>query len=380
MNLAELLLFTKEAGGSDLVVAAGAPAAIRVRGEMRRVSGGDGREAPPLGAEQVRALIYGLLTEEQRKRLELDHELDLGMAIGADARFRANVFFQEHGLGAVFRVVPTVVPAADALGLPAIVRRIAELKRGLVLVTGPTGSGKSTTLAAIVDLINQTRRAHILTIEDPIEFLHAPKLSIINQRAVGPHTRSFAAALRSALREAPDVIMVGELRDHETVSLALKAAETGHLVLGTLHTSSAPKTVERILGVFPADEQAQARTSLAESLQAVIAQLLLPRRGGGRVAAFEVMVATLAVRAMIREGKTHELLSAIQTGAQHGMQSLEQALSRLVVEGKVDKDVSTTELDAIGLAREGGARGQPAPNGVAAGRPGEARSPRYRYT
>lgn len=389
MDLTELLLFAKEAGGSDLVLSAGSVGAVRVRGTMRRLSGPDGGEAPVLSAETVRTLVYGLLSDEQKKRLELDQELDFGMSLGSGARFRANVFFQEHGLGAVFRVVPAELPSVERLALPPIVSRIAELKRGLVLVTGPTGCGKSTTLAAILDLINTHRRAHLVTIEDPIEFLHASKQSVVNQRSVGPHTKSFANALRSALREAPDVIMVGELRDPETIALALTAAETGHLVLGTLHTSSAPKSVERIIGVFPPEEQARARVALAESLQAIIAQVLLPRRTGGRIAALEVLVATMAVRAMIRDGKTHELMTAIQTGAQHGMQCFDQALARLVATGAIDKDVATNELAAFGLAREGAPEHGPRPHGpvaheqpvgVSPGRPGEARSPRYRYT
>ncbi len=388
MDLSNLLIFAKEAGGSDLVLSAGSPAMVRVRGEMRKLSQKDGSDVPVLLVEELRGMIYGLLTGEQKKRLELDRDIDFVMSL-YDSRFRANVFYQERGLGAVFRVISTEIPRWDQLGLPEVVHRVSELKRGLVLFTGPTGCGKSTTLAAILDLINSTRRGHIITIEDPIEFVHTSKLCVVNHRAVGTHTQSFAAALRSALRESPDVIMVGEMRDLETISLALTAAETGHLVLGTLHTSSAPKTIYRIIGAFPADEQAQVRMALAESLQAVIAQLLLPKRPSGRVAALEILVATTGVRAMIRDGKTHELASAIQTGAQHGMQSLEQALTKLMVAGLVDKEVATRELTAVGLARTatptpllGAAPRSPIVSPekpVAPGKPGEAVNPKYRY-
>jgi twitching motility protein PilT len=425
MDVSTLLLFTKDAGGSDLHLSAGAPPMVRLHGEMRKLVFPDGGESPALGAAEIRAMVYEVLTDAQKNRLETDRELDFGLSIGASGRFRANVFFQDRGLGAVFRVIPATIKTCDDLGLPAVVKSFAELEKGLVLVTGPTGSGKSTTLAAIIDLINSTRRGHIMTIEDPIEFVHTPKLCMVNQREVGRDTRAFANALKSALREDPDVIMVGEMRDLETIALAITAAETGHLVFGTLHTASAAKTVDRVINVFPSNEQATIRAMFAESIQAVVAQMLLPRKDGrGRVAAQEILVATSGVRAMIRDGKTHQILSAIQTGAKHGMQSLEQALTKLTLAGAIDKTVAARTLAAVGLAREdeferqgtiaaaparaeavsavprierGAALAQtdrflPAQpgrsivspktpeEGPPAGKPGEARNPKYRYT
>jgi twitching motility protein PilT len=277
----------------------------------------------------------------------------LSLTIGKDTRFRGNVFFQDRGLSAVFRVIPTQIKTCEELGLPPVIKGLADLEKGLILCTGPTGSGKSTTLAALVDHINANRRGHILTIEDPIEFVHKPKSCMVNQREVGPNTHSFAKALRSALREDPDVILVGEMRDLETISLAITAAETGHLVFGTLHTSSAAKTVDRIINVFPAGEQGQIRAMLADSLQAVIAQVLVPKRGGkGRVAAQEILVASTGVRALIREGKNYQIPSAIQTGGKYGMQSLEQSLSKLSLNGSIDPSEAERQLSALGLSRE----------------------------
>jgi len=352
VDITTLLLFTKQAGGSDLHLSAGAPPMVRIHGEMRKLTLGDGGEAAAFSADEVRTMIYEALTDQQKNRLEADKELDFALSIGTVARFRGNIFFQDRGVGAVFRVVPTQIKTCEELMVPEAVKRFADIEKGLVLCTGPTGSGKSTLLAALVDRINTSRRGHIITIEDPIEFVHPPKLSMVNQREVGKHTKAFSNALRSSLREDPDVILVGEMRDLETIALAITAAETGHLVLGTLHTASAPKTVDRIINVFPANEQGQIRAMLAESIQGVVAQILLPRRGGGRVAAQEILVATTAVRALIREGKTHQLLSTIQTGQKFGMQSLEQSLTRLQAEGLIDRDTAEHHLASIGLARE----------------------------
>ncbi len=353
MDLATLLLFTQQVGGSDLHLSAGAPIMVRERGEMRKLAGPDGRELEPRNADELRDMVYALLTEDQRKTLEIEKELDLAMSLGSGkARFRANVFFQDRGIGAVFRVIPTRIPSCEELGLPQVVRSFATLRNGLVLATGPSGTGKSTTLAALVDLVNSTRRGHVITIEEPIEFLHEPKLCMVNQRAVGLHTRSFANALRSALRENPDVIMVGELRDLETIALAITAAETGHLVLATLHTPNAAKTVDRVINVFPSNEQAQIRAMLADALQAVVAQVLLPRADGrGLVAAQEILVATSAVRAMVRDGKTHEIPTAIQTGAANGMQSFEQCLERLAQERLVERSVAEKFLVTLEASR-----------------------------
>lgn len=343
VDLSTLLLFTKNAGGSDLHLSGGAPPMVRVHGEMQRLELAGLPAGTPLDARLVEQMIYSVLTEAQQKRLETEHELDFSLTLGA-ARFRGNVMVQLRGLAGVFRVIPTEIKGFEALGLPAAVRTLAQREKGLVLVTGPTGSGKSTTLAAMVDWINANRDGHIITIEDPVEFVHTPKRCMVNQREVGSSTFSFANALRSALREDPDVILVGELRDLETISLAVTAAETGHLVFGTLHTMSATKTVDRLLNVFPAGEQGQIRAMLAESLQGVISQLLLPKSGGGRVAAHEILISTSAVRAMIRDGKTHQLPNVIQTGARLGMQSLEQALTRLAGQGVVDAKLVASVL------------------------------------
>ncbi len=348
LDLASLLLYTKQVGGSDLHVSAGAPVMVRVHGEMRRLEAAEGGPPVSTAPEDVRELVFALLTEEQRKALELQRELDLSVSVGARARYRANVFFQERGVGAVFRVIPTRVQTCEELDLPRAVRELADLRDGLALFVGASGTGKSTTMAALVDRINTTRRGHVITIEDPIEFVHEPRLCMVSQRAVGQHTLSFAGALRGALRENPDVILVGEMRDHETIALAIKAAETGHLVLATLHTPNAAKTAERIINVFPPAEQGQVRALLADTLRAVVAQQLLPRGDGrGRVAVHEVLLATTAVRAMIRDGKSHELQSALQTGAQQGMQTFEQAIERLAQGAVIDRDVAARALAAL---------------------------------
>ena len=335
MDISELLLFAQKQGASDLHLSSGEPPRIRVHGEMLPV------KVPPLDKKEVHAMIYDILNDRQRKIFEETHDIDFSMELGNIARFRVNVFVQHRGDAAVFRTIPSEVLSFDKLGLPATMRALANLEKGIVLVTGPTGSGKSTTLAAIIDLINEERHGHILTIEDPIEFVHKSKNCLISQREVGPHTHSFANALRGALREDPDIILVGEMRDLETISLALTAAETGHLVFGTLHTSSAPKTVDRIVDVFPAGEQAQIRAMFAESCRAVISQALLRKKDlKGRVAALEIMIGTPAVRNLIREGKVAQLPSALQTGQKWGMQTLDQHLKDLVLKGIVDKEVA----------------------------------------
>jgi twitching motility protein PilT len=332
MDIAELLIYTVESKASDLHLTVGLPPAVRVHGDIEPT------DKPPLTREQTHDLVYQIMNDRQRARFEETHELDFSLDYGASGRFRVNAFMGHRGVGAVLRVIPSEIKSAEELGMPAVVGKLAELERGLVLVTGPTGSGKSTTLAALIDQINRSRRGHILTIEDPIEFVHPHKYCVVNQREVGPHTHSFANAIRAALREDPDVILVGEMRDLETIGLAVSAAETGHLVFGTLHTSSAAQTVDRIIDVFPAHQQAQIRAQLSESLRGVVAQTLLRTANGkGRAAAVEVMVATPAVRNLIREGKTFQLPSVIQTGVKEGMQTIEQSLSELVMSGRVTK-------------------------------------------
>ncbi|MRD72186.1 type IV pilus twitching motility protein PilT [Rhodocyclus tenuis] len=325
MEISELLAFGVKNAASDLHLSAGMPPMIRVHGDVRRIN------LPAMSHQDVHALVYDIMNDAQRKQYEATLECDFSFAIPGLARFRVNAFVQQRGAGAVFRTIPVTVQSLEELGCPRIFADIAESPRGLVLVTGPTGSGKSTTLAAMVDHVNEKAFGHILTVEDPIEFVHEPKKCLINQREVGPHTQSFSNALRSALREDPDVILVGEMRDLETIRLALSAAETGHLVFGTLHTSSAAKTVDRIVDVFPAAEKEMVRTMLSESLRAVIAQTLLKtREGDGRVAAHEIMITTPAIRNLIRENKTAQMYSAIQTGQQFGMQTLDQSLLDLV--------------------------------------------------
>jgi twitching motility protein PilT len=343
-TLSTLLLVTKKVGASDLHLSAGAPVMIRVSGEMKKLPLPGQAPDTAMSAEEIKRMIYSVLTEAQQQKLEETHELDFSMAIGDQARFRGNVMFQLRGLAGVFRVIPTEIKGFDELKLPAAVRQLAQKEKGLVLVTGPTGSGKSTTLAAMVDWINTNRDGHIITIEDPIEFVHQPKRCMINQREVGSGTYSFANALRSSLREDPDVILVGELRDLETIALAITAAETGHLVFGTLHTMSAPKTIDRLINVFPAGEQAQIRAMLAESLSGVVAQMLLAKIGGGRVAAHEILISTHGVRSMIREGKTHMIPNAIQTGGKLGMQSLENELNRLAETGVIEANDAASAL------------------------------------
>ncbi len=336
MDITDLLILAKERNASDLHLTVGTPPQLRLRGELQSVEG-----FPPLTREALHDMIYEVLADSQKARFEEQWDLDFSIEVQNLGRFRVNVFRQRRGEGAVFRVIPSKIAPLEALGLPPILKELAMRDRGLLLVTGPTGSGKSTTLAAMLDVINDQRAAHIITLEDPIEYVHEHKKCIVNQREIGQNAKSFAGALRAALREDPDVILVGEMRDLETISMALTAAETGHLVLATLHTSSAAQTVNRIIDVFPSDQQAQVRVQLAESLIGVVAQLLLPSADGkGRVPAVEVLVATPAVRNLIRETKVHQIPSAIQTGAKDGMQSLDQHLRELVKKGRITPEVA----------------------------------------
>ena len=331
VDLAELINTLLRTGASDLHITAGTPPLMRLDGRLQPLKG------PVLTPNDTRELVYGILTSDQRTRLETDLEIDFSYAVPGAARFRVNAYFQRGSVAAALRVVPTVIKPLEELGLPSSLHQWTTKHRGLVLVTGPTGSGKSTTLASLIDEINETRSCHIMTVEDPIEFLHSSKHSMVNQREVGADTRTFPAALRSALRQDPDVIMVGEMRDLETIQIALTAAETGHLVFATLHTSDAPQTIDRVIDVFPPFQQQQVRVMLANALEGICCQQLVPTVSGGRVVVCEVLMPTPGVRNLIREGKTHQIYSAIQTGAQFGMQSLDASLAALVRTGMISQ-------------------------------------------
>ena len=332
MDITELLAFSAKQGASDLHLSAGLPPMIRVDGDVRRIN------LPPMDHKQVHALIYDIMNDKQRKDYEEFLETDFSFEVPGVARFRVNAFNQNRGAGAVFRTIPSKVLTMEELGMGEIFKKISDVPRGLVLVTGPTGSGKSTTLAAMLDYLNNCKYHHILTLEDPIEFVHESKKCLVNQREVHRDTLGFNEALRSALREDPDSILVGEMRDLETIRLALTAAETGHLVFGTLHTTSAAKTIDRIVDVFPAEEKSMVRSMLSESLQAVISQTLIKKIGGGRVAAHEIMIGTPAIRNLIREDKVAQMYSAIQTGGALGMQTLDACLKSLVAKGLISRE------------------------------------------
>jgi len=330
MDISQLLTFSVKQGASDLHLSAGVEPMIRVDGDIKRIN------LPPMDHKGVHDMVYDIMNDKQRKDYDEFLECDFSFEIPGLARFRVNAFNQSRGSGAVFRTIPSKILSLEDLKCPAIFKDIAETPRGIVLVTGPTGSGKSTTLAGIINHINENEPGHILTIEDPIEFVHPPKKCLINQREVKRDTLGFTEALRSALREDPDVILVGEMRDLETIRLALSAAETGHLVFGTLHTTSAAKTMDRIIDVFPAAEKEMVRSMISESLRAVISQTLLKKKGGGRVAAHEILIGTPAIRNLIRENKVAQMYSAIQTGQKEGMQTLDQCLKDIVRRGLVD--------------------------------------------
>jgi len=331
LDITQLLAFTMQNDASDLHLSPKNQPIIRVHGELKRI------KAEPLESEDIRSMLYSVMTEDQRSDFEREMELDFAIAFGEKARFRVNAFTSRTGTAAVFRTIPSIIPSMAELELPPIMKRFSELEKGMVLVTGPTGSGKSTSLAAMIDHINAKEKKHIITIEDPVEFFHTSKTSLVNHREIGPDTKSFARALKSALREDPDVILVGEMRDYETISLALTAAETGHLVFGTLHSNSAYKTVDRIIDVFPTGDKEMVRAMLASSLQGVVAQTLLRRQSGGRVGAYEVLVGTNAVRNLIRENQVSQLYSMMQTGSRYGMITMEDAVKALLEQEIISK-------------------------------------------
>ncbi len=365
VDIHELLEQVLVQGASDLHLTAGIPPTIRLNGDLQPMT-----QFPALEADDLQGVIYGILTQKQREKFENELELDFSYSLPGKARFRVNIYRQRNAVGAAFRLIPFEILPVEKLGLPARVGEFAKLPRGLIVVTGPTGSGKSTTLASIVDIVNRERPVHIMTIEDPIEFLHSHKQSVVNQREVGADTHSFAQALKHVLRQDPDVILVGEMRDLETIHMAITAAETGHLVFGTLHTQDAPQTIDRIIDVFPPHQQSQVRVQLAGSLMGVVAQQLLPTRDGeGRAAACELLVVTPAVRNLIREGKTHQIYSSIQSGGQFGMRTMDTALAELVNGGKVAFEAAREKchnLEEFTRIAGGGAGGAAAGGGSGA--------------
>jgi twitching motility protein PilT len=358
IDFAELLLEVVDRRASDLHLTAGAPPMVRVRGRLQAVDG-----YPTLTPTDTREIVYSILSNDQRQKLENNWQLDFAYQIPGRARFRVNAYFQRSALGAAFRLIPFDIAPLESLGLPPAVAEMANRPRGLVLVTGPTGSGKSTTLASLIDVINASREEHIMTIEDPIEFLHRHKKCIVNQREIGSDATTFAEGLKAALRQDPDVILVGEMRDMETISTAVTAAETGHLVFATLHTQDTPQTVDRIIDVFPGPQQGQIRTQLAVGLQGIVTQQLLPTSdGAGRCVAAEVLVPTAAVRNLIREGKTHQIYSVLQTGGAQGMQTMDAALAGLVRAGKITRQLAESRSgtpEELGRLLAGAGAGMP---------------------
>ncbi|MFN8163655.1 MAG: type IV pilus twitching motility protein PilT [Solirubrobacterales bacterium] len=373
-DFSEVLRLMVDAKASDVHLTAGFPPAVRDKGHIRAMEG-----FPKLNAQQTREIVYGILNNDQRKRFENNQQLDFAYAIPGVARFRVNCYFQRGSVSAAFRLVPQQIPSLDSLGVPRVLRELTRKPRGFVLVTGPTGSGKSTTLAAMIDVINSEREDHILTIEDPIEFLHKHKRSIVNQREIGSDVPDFALGLRAALRQDPDVVLVGEMRDLETISTALTAAETGHLVFATLHTQSSAQTVDRIIDVFPSQQQGQVRTQLSIALQGIVTQQLLPTADGkGRVVACEVLVPTAAVRNLIREGKTHQIYAALQTSGAVGMQTMDADLARLVRAGKISRQLAEQRASVPEeLKRLLAGAGAPMPGNGLAGDPAVAQAPSY---
>jgi twitching motility protein PilT len=342
-DFSEVLLEVLDRRASDLHLTAGAPPMVRVRGRLTALE-----QYPALTPVETREIVYSILSNSQRQRFENNWQLDFAYQIPGKARFRVNAYFQRSAVGAAFRLIPFEVVPLETLGLPPVVAEFAKKPRGLVLVTGPTGSGKSTTLASLIDVINASREEHIMTIEDPIEFLHHHKQCIVNQRELGSDATSFGEALKAALRQDPDVILVGEMRDLETIGTAITAAETGHLVFATLHTQDTPQTVDRIIDVFPPEQQGQVRAQLSVALQGIMTQMLLPTAdGAGRCVAAELLVPTPAIRNLIREGKTHQIYSVLQTGAQHGMQTMDSALAQLVRAGKITRQLAESRAHAV---------------------------------